>query len=217
MRTVCDYLKILTIFLFSILTTITVCYASEPKEIAITQITPTFDAGWLVTDVKIDNLFNRKITGIIQSGLPAAIEIEIRLLEEHKKKILSQSYSYSITYRIWDEEYLLSSVDTVETFKQFDDLKQRCSHFRKLPVIPQSKLGKKRVYILRIRASMIPLSTNQKLSNWLHTTNQTRDELTLQKHSSGFRFNLSGLISFFVNNDKSRKERSAWREKSFQP
>ncbi len=161
------------------------------------------------------NLFSKKIVGTIQSGLPSIIQIEIRLLEGGDRQILRKQLSRTILYDIWDERYVIESHDTIQAaqaYTDFEKVKAMTSRMENVILVPKDILNRNATYQIRMRVGIIPISSRQgdKVTDWLLNPNQTEENLASEDRSSGFKLNLSSLISLFVGGDKSSKYVSSW-------
>lgn len=203
--------QILMLFIFR-LSPASIVFAKEDGKIQIEQIEPGVVSGYLTVDAIINNLFSPKIVGTIQSGLPSIFEYEVKLLQENEKSRFYKFIRKSVAYDIWEESYTIRSPDTSIVLKNFDLVKKEITHLQKLKLIKISSLSPDIRYILKIRVRVIPISTVQgdKIVDWLKDPNQTEEELPSENRSSGFKLNLSKLVSFFIGSNKSHRNSSEW-------
>ncbi|MFQ5824323.1 MAG: DUF4390 domain-containing protein [bacterium] len=207
--------KGLNFFLFLLLTlylNIHKGFAGEGGEIRVDQIEPRLNSGYLTVSAGLQNLFSTKIVGTIQSGLPSIIEIEIKLLQAGKKSVLRKRITRSISYNIWEERYSIQSEDTTEFCFELEKAKYLSSHLDHIALIRSSLLDSAAKYSIQIRVGIIPISMHQqeKLADWLQEPNQTEEYLASEDRSSGFKLNISKLVSFFVGGNKRPQNSSKW-------
>ncbi|MCG8606721.1 DUF4390 domain-containing protein [bacterium] len=198
---------------FFLCVTQTIPVAAQPgNAIRIDQIVPTLTNDSLRISATFHNLFSRKIIGTIQSGLPSIINAEVRLMDNVKKEILHKLISRSISYDIWEEEYSLATEDTVETFRDFESVKRAGSRLTQFPLVMGSLLKFGTQYRVRIRVAIIPISAGQgaKVNEWLLDPNQTEEGFASDDRSSGFKFTLGNLLSFFVRDRRRSRYNSDW-------
>lgn len=189
----------------------------NPK-VRVKEITPALVGGNLVLNLRIENLFTPKIVGTIQSGLPSIVQIHIQLLENQRVRLFDKSIFKRITYNIWDEYYTVECDTVIEKVRNFEALKVKSSLLRNLVLLARKRLNPASHYLLRIRAGISPISAIQshKFNSWLRESRTTQSEIVSDERSSGFRLNISNLVSFFIGNDHRRKSRSAIEEFTFQ-
>lgn len=178
----------------------------------ISGVTPFVQNDTLRVSFRISNMFSQKVRGTIQSGLPSVVEYQIDLYE-HKRRLLRLHQIQRILYDVWEERYTLESADadTGRVFATFQTLARHCSQIENLVLLSRLRLRPQTRYRLTISASVSPISAhqNRKLSGWLQSANQTEDDITSPESSSGFKLNLSKLVSFFMRSSNRRGNYSA--------
>ncbi|MFQ5633109.1 MAG: DUF4390 domain-containing protein [bacterium] len=186
--------------------------ARAQSEIRVERIQPQVNSDRLTVSADFLNLFSKRITGTIQSGLPSIIEIQIRLIEGEKKQIARKPLSKSIEYNLWEERYIIRSADTTVTTVDFSQVKLLTGRITKEPLAHRRDLSAGKRYRIEIRVGIIPISSRQadKVSDWLQNPNQTEEVVASDNRSSGFRLNINKLVSFFVSNKKGSQFRSKW-------
>jgi hypothetical protein len=186
--------------------------AQPSGEIRIDHIVATLAQDSLCISATLHNLFSRKIIGTIQSGLPSIINAEVKLMDNVKKQVLHKLISRSISYDIWEEEYSLATEETVKTFRDFESVKRAGSRLTQFPLIAANFLRAQAIYSVRIRVAIIPISAGQgaKVNEWLLYPNQTEEGFASDDRSSGFKFTLGNLISFFVRDRRRSRYNSDW-------
>ncbi|MFQ5866069.1 MAG: DUF4390 domain-containing protein [bacterium] len=207
--------KGLTFFLFLLLTfhlNIHEGFAGEGGDIRVHQIKPGLNHGHLTVSAVFQNLFSPKIVGTIQSGLPSIVEIEIRLLQTGKSNVVSKRMTRSISYNIWEERYSIQSEDTTQFCYELEKAKSLSSHLDQVALIQRSLLDAAAQYLIQMRVGIIPISSRQgaRVTDWLLDPNQTEEDLASEDRSSGFKLNLSNLISFFIGGKKRSQYSSDW-------
>jgi len=183
----------------------------EKESIRVEQITPQLSNGHLTVSAVFQNLFSNKIVGTIQSGLPAIIQIEIKLLEKGGKQVARHQMARTISYNIWEERYVIHE-DTAVIFTDFEKAKEFSSRLANVALVARRQLKDHASYTLQIRVGIIPISASQseKVTDWLLDPNQTEERLASEERASGFKLNLNNLISFFVGGKKKSQYNSEW-------
>ena len=158
------------------------------------------------------NLFSKKIIGTIQSGLPSIVNVEVKLIEGEKNQIVHRLISRSISFDIWQERYSVTTENSVRTFTNFENVKHVSSQLDNVFLVPDTLLKIQKQYNVRMRVAIIPISSRQgaKVDDWLIDPNQTEESLASEDRSSGFKFTLSNLVSFFVRDRRQSRYNSEW-------
>ncbi len=182
----------------------------------VERIDPAVKNDSLFASFQISELFSPKITGVLHSGLPVQIELELRLLEIGGGVIVQKKLRTIVTYNIWQEQYALQFAGKTELFGELDKFKKRAGAFLDIFLAPAVKISKDKEYVLRAKANIQRASDpqNKKLSHWLDGA-QKRDQVTSQERRSSFSLNLNQLISFFVASGESDDKSAAWQEHRF--
>ena len=185
-------------------------------QIRVVRLVPIVEAGELRARLQVENLFSKKITGTIQSGLPCIVEIEI-VLQENGKKIVQKTDFKRILYNLWEEKYEIRTEDTTVVFSELQQVIRQCSDSAVVRLSDHSLLQPNSTYVLKVRVSIAPISNiqSQKLENWLREPNYTESDITSEEQTSGFKLNISQLVSFFIGGGKRRENVSPWFEVRF--
>lgn len=187
-------------------------FAGNEKTLRVERIKPELVNGYLTVSANFQNLFSERITGTIQSGLPSVIQIEIKLMKNSNQLVKRKQIVHSISYDIWDELYSINTEDSTEIYKDFTTAKKISSRLEKSALIAANLLTSQDRYSIHIRVGIIPISSKQgaKIADWLLDPNQTEENLASEERASGFKLNLSNLVSFFVGGKKRSRYSSDW-------
>jgi len=185
-------------------------------EIRVEQIKPAVRGDTLTVSAAFLNLFSEKIVGTIQSGLPSIIDIEIKLTDSRKKKT-ALSFSRTLQYDIWNEQYFVDDGDSIQTFSDFKTVQKNYSRLDFYPVSVLSPISGSLEYLIEFSVAIVPITTRQadKFSNWLLDPNQTEENVASDNRAGGFKMNLNKLVSFFVSGKKRSRYRSQWHSLKF--
>jgi len=182
---------------------------SDSKEIRVEQISPFFQNDSLAVSARFVNLFSSQVTGTIRSGLPAIVQIEIKL-ESGPKKIIHKSIAKTIEYNIWENRYKVSCNNQVSFFPDFERVRKSTCDLRNQQFIHKKNLISGKPYVMQIRVSVTPISelSASLFSYWLQKPNQPRLLLASRKNPGSLKLN--NLISFFINRKKPSQYTSGW-------
>ena len=186
--------------------------AQGGNEIRIDTIAPRVVNDSLMVSASFHNLFSKKIIGTIQSGLPSIVNVEVKLIEGENNQIVHRLISRSISFDIWQERYAVATANRVRTFTNFENVKHVSSQLDNVFLVPDTLLKIQKQYNVRMRVAIIPISSRQgaKVDDWLIDPNQTEERLASEDRSSGFKFTLSNLVSFFVRDRRQSRYNSEW-------
>jgi hypothetical protein len=200
--------------------------AENNDSIQITNIQPQIVDEYLTLSARCQNLFSRKAISTIQSGLPSLIKYEIKLLESDKfenlfssdKSVLHLTLARTITYDIWNEQYVYKCEDTTAYFTKFELVRQLASELKQIRLLKLSQLEADTEYSVSVQVQIVPISAEQgaKIDNWLKSSNRKIGVLASDERSAGFGLNMEKLLSFFIGSKKRAHNISEWhRSKSF--
>ncbi|MFQ5631963.1 MAG: DUF4390 domain-containing protein [bacterium] len=178
--------------------------AGSNPEIKVREVIPTIRENKLFVNVRIENLFSPKVVGTIQSGLPSVVFVELTLQEINGRRILRKRILQSISYNIWEERYTIQRDSTEESLQDFSLVKEHSSTIKEIYLIGARFLRAGAKYSVKVRAGISPISSlqSEKLSSWLQESDETQSDIVAQERSSGFKFNLSKLVSILVGGNK---------------
>ncbi|MFQ5770837.1 MAG: DUF4390 domain-containing protein, partial [bacterium] len=181
-------------------------------DIRVNQIAPKLMNHYLTVSADFQNLFSNKIIGTIQSGLPSIVQIEIKLIAAGHKQVTRKQMVRSISYNLWEERYAIKSADTTAIYADFAEVQKMSNYLENVALIKSNLLNENTEYFIQIRVEIVPISTRQgeKVTDWLLDPNQTEEDLASDERSSGFKLNLSKLVSFFVGGKKHSRYSSDW-------
>lgn len=180
--------------------------AQTEGAVKIRDVTARAQETHLRITVEIDNLFSKKITGTIRSGLPSVVFVEIELFEKDGQRLARRRVLQRISYDIWQERYTVQRDTAIQTFDDFASVQRLGSQVRDIEVADLSHMQMAKRYVVKVRAGISAISSvqSQKLSSWLQESDEVRSDVGSQERASGFQLNLSKLVSFLVGGDKRR-------------
>jgi hypothetical protein len=154
----------------------------------------------LAVSIQIASVFSAKTISTIRSGLPAVIRFEFHLREEPDRDVQHLTRSLHILYDLWSERYRLRFNGHEQFVANFAEVEKICSDFEESQLLPLSRLSPHKTYRLRVQVAVIPISAkqDQQLRDWLEASGAAEESAPGEDRASGFRLNLSKLLSFFL-------------------
>lgn len=187
---------------------------AQSNKLRILQVETIVEKNLAGLKIVFAPFFTEKVTGTIQSGLPSMLEIELVIKNAQQKTIAQRAIFRRISYNIWEEKYKIDSPDTTQIFKDFASLQKACILLRTSLFLPQKLIypyQANKIFI-RARLRLISSSQSRKLAGWLDQSYQTRERISSDESSSGFRLNFSTLVSMFLGNSPQKKAGSDWQQ-----
>lgn len=154
--------------------------------------------GMLMVSTESQSLFSRKSLSTLQSGLPAIIRLEIRLLtaaqtrslfsgeEERYEKVHGVEVVQSIAYNVWDERYTVRRRGKSEMFADFAAAERAVGRVEREALISVEALAPMAAYMVRVRVQLVPISTEQgdQIADWLRHPHRLEAESAWDRCSS---------------------------------
>lgn len=168
----------------------------------------------LAVSVQLADLFSRKIANTIRSGLPAVIRFDFRLVEEPNREARQITRSLRILFDVWSERYRIAVNGQEQIASTFAEMEKFCAGFEESKFFPLNRLSPQGTYKLRLQVAVIPISAkqDQQLRDWLEASDATEESAPGEDRATGFRLNLSKLISFFWGKKERPFGTSEWAE-----
>jgi hypothetical protein len=182
-------------FLFLLL--LSAAAAAQTPRIISVVAKPTADS--ISVAVQLADIFSPKILNTIRSGLPAVIRFDFRVLEETNQEKLQVMRLLRIVYDVWNDRYRLQFNDRAQIVASFAEVEKICVNFEETKLLSKRRLALQKTYRLRLQVAVIPISTkqDQQLRDWLEVADDTEESAPGEDRSTGFRLNVSKLVSFF--------------------
>ena len=196
--------------------------ASSGDEIHIEEIEFQLAGDWLVISAKCRGLFSQEAISTIESGLTAAVYVDVRLLHVGRTKSLFSGggHTYrtvsgtelasSISYSIWDERYLVSSGGETAAYAELDRAVEaigRVDHR-----VPVRQLRPMTSHVAKVRVRVVPISTEEggQAADWLRNPARLEEDPGAEAQSMGIQLDVGRLISVFGGGKKKARNRSGW-------
>jgi len=173
--------------------------------------------GYLTGDIFSTGLFSDRITGTIQSGLPAVVKLDYRLIDIRTYTIFEGEISWKLQYDLWDNIYSVSDGDTTSILNSFESMKHLMENLRAVSLLPARKMIKGRPYKLALRISVSPFRMDKsakEISSGIEENLRSYDEGSRREKV----LDLNSLVSLFLKRKKGMVDASGWyRSKIFSP
>jgi hypothetical protein len=168
----------------------------------------------LKVSVQLADLFSPKIANTIRSGLPAVIRFDFRLVEEPNREARQITRSVRILYDVWSERYRIAANGQEQIASTFAEMEKFCAGFEVEKLMPLAQLSPQKTYRLKLQVAVIPISAkqDQQLRDWLEASDATEESVPGEDRATGFRLNLSKLVSFFWGKKERPFGTSEWAE-----
>lgn len=168
----------------------------------------------LTVEVQLADIFSPKIAGTIRSGLPAVIRFDFRLIEEPNREVRRLTRSRRIVYDVWNERFHVTTNGHEQFTSSFTEMEKIGGEYQASKLLPLSGLSLQKTHRLRLQVAVIPISAkqDQQLQDWLEASGAPEESAPGEDRSTGFRFNLSKLLSFFLNKNERPLGTSEWAE-----
>jgi len=103
------------------------------------------------------NLFSEQVTGTVQSGLPAVVELLYELLDHRGKRVHHGLHAWEITYDVWGDVYTVNQGDTALSFTTFEQMSAAVENLRGVSVAPLNALDGQAEYAVTFAIAIYPL------------------------------------------------------------
>lgn len=197
--------------------------ASSGDEIRIEAIELEVAGDSLVISAECRDLFSREAISTIESGLTAAVYVEVTLLhvgrrtkslfsggERTYKKVSGAELASSISYSIWDEWYLVRSGGETAAYAELDLAVDAigCVKHR----VPVSQLRSTDDHVAKLRVRVVPISAEEdgEAGDWLRNPERLEEDPGDEAQSMGIQLDVGKLISVFGGGKKKARNRSGW-------
>ncbi len=190
---------------------ISVC-AEEPRP-AIERVQLAVDRGYIVGDVESSGLFSERITGTVQSGLPAVADLFYYFSALDGSTAAENVLSFSLRYDVWEDIYSIVAPDTTLSFPTFAEMQQAIEGLHQLKLVHIDSLDPDRSYRLLVSITITPLQgvDREKITGWMDENMRTSEDNSWH----GQMLNLNELISHFFSREQGIVNRSSWYKSAF--
>jgi hypothetical protein len=197
-----------------IICTAAVCFARDERP-AIVDIDLYAKGEHLVADVTSRGLFSERITGTVESGLPAVVELFYHLVGPGGSSLEGGVRSYSLEYDVWDDVYSVSGPDTTVMLPSLEAMRSIIEHMKSISLVPIEKMAPGRTYFVQMSIAVSPLqgTEREEMEGWVKQNVESRGSSWHEQM-----LNINELIERFFSGDDGSGMRSEWfKSESFEP
>ena len=198
--------------------------AGAEERILVDDIEPELIDGRLAVSAKCENLFSKKSISTLQSGLPAVVRIDIRLVRETEVQSLfsGNEAKYenvhaievvkSVAYNIWDERYTIRSGEETTIVSELDEAESMVSRVERSDLMAAARLKPASTYAIRMRARIIPISAEHesRIADWLRNPERLDADLGAEDEDRSVQLDVNRLIQVFWGKKTQARNQSSW-------
>jgi len=190
-------------------------YAGDQERPAIVEIDLYVDAGYLKADITARGLFSERITGTVQSGLPAVVEFFYHLVGPGGNSVEGGVRSYSLEYDVWDDVYSVSGPDSTIFLPSLEAMRSIIEHLKSISIVPVEKMVPERTYFVQMSIAVSPLqgTDREEMEGWVKQNVESRGSSWHEQV-----LNINELIERFFSGGDDSMMRSEWfKSADFRP
>jgi len=187
--------------------------AAEPS---IEDVVPARDGELLTCFVHTASLPGGRLRSSLESGLPAAIEMALDVLDDRNHVVGSNRVSLRIAFDLWEQIFHVQGIGDDERFDDLDGLQNYLRAMPRVPVTPFATLNIAERHRVRVELTLHPVARreSERLSDWVEGR-ESRDGTTRDSDGREVSVSLGRVIRFFYRgarrDDAGELERlSAW-------
>ncbi|MCB2229830.1 DUF4390 domain-containing protein [bacterium] len=181
--------------------------AEEPRP-TIESLRLSVEGGYLAADVASSGLFSERITGTVQSGLPAVVDLFYYLATLDGGTAVENVLSFSLRYDVWEDVYTIDSGDTVVSYTSLPQMKQAIQTLHDLRLVSLDSIDPSRSYRVHMSIMINPLrgADRDQIAGWVRENVQASEDDSWH----GQVLNLNELISHFFSKEGGVVNQSSW-------
>jgi hypothetical protein len=162
----------------------------------------------IVTDLTCRDLFSEQVTGTVESGLPAVVELLYRLVDRKDEQSHRGIHTYQLQYDVWEDVYTLDAGDSASTFSSFASMQRAVEHLTGVAIVPLDDVEPGGVYAVELSISVQPLrgGEEQKIVGWVNETVRGTSDDSWHEQL----LNVNDLIHRFFSRNRDSSDRSDW-------
>lgn len=157
----------------------------------------------LLVDVYFSGLFEGEIRKTMLAGIPVQLDLILKISNQENSVIFSRNLSSLISYDVWDEEFQVNTyLKGKKVFTEFSEIKDYFTPLKNLVVsdIDNLHVAGPVTFSVEAMADILTEKESSKLKKWLEKGDVTEEENPTGERDTGFKLDLSRLVSFFFGN-----------------
>jgi len=186
--------------------------ADEPPP-TIVSVHLDAESGYVTGDVISSGLFSERITGTVQSGLPAVVDLFYYFSTLDGGTVAEHVLSFSLRYDVWEDIYSIETPDTTLSFPTFAEMQKAIQELHQLRLVSLDSLDLDRSYRLHMSITVNPLrgADREEIAGWVSENMRASDDDSWH----GQVLNLNELISHFFSRERGVVNQSNWYKSAF--
>ncbi|MFH1311975.1 MAG: hypothetical protein ABIJ00_01995 [Candidatus Eisenbacteria bacterium] len=190
-------------------------YAGDQERPTIVGVELCVDGGYLTADITARGLFSERITGTVQSGLPAVVEFFYHLVEPGGSSVEGGVRSYSLKYDVWDDVYSISGPDSTLLLPSLEAMRSIIEHMKSISLVPVERMVPERTYFVQMSIAVSPIkgTDREEMEGWVKQNVESQGSSWHEQV-----LNINELIERFFSGDDDSMMRSEWfKSAGFRP
>lgn len=181
--------------------------AEEPHP-TIESLRLSVENNYLSADVTSSGLFSERITGTIQSGLPAVVDLFYYLSTLDGGALAENVFSLSLSYDVWEDIYTIDTGDTAVSYTSLAHVKQAVQTLHHLELVSLDSIDPGRSYRVHMSIMINPLrgADRDQIAGWVRENVWAGDDDSWHRQV----LNLNELISHFFSKEGGVVNQSGW-------
>jgi hypothetical protein len=116
----------------------------------LVDVTPGLAGDTVICHLKTQGLPGEKQLQTMRSGLESAVELQVALLDENGRPVISQSLSLRMGFDLWDEVFSVRRDGKERRFQTLADLKAYLAELEAIPVTSADVLRSSTLYRVQV-------------------------------------------------------------------
>ncbi len=177
--------------------------AFAQDSLQIKQLRPSLQNDTLRCSFQVNNLFSGEIREALLSGLPILLELKPQLYNRERQRIRTATFKLRVTYDIWEDRYLQESNQLPVAFTSLEMLTTWWNDVQPYPIFSVDGMDTEEQLwiVMDLRVIVLTRSQNEKLKNWIISSAESEEDVSVFRKDSGFRLNLNRIIALFIGDD----------------
>lgn len=171
---------------------------SRAAEATIEEVVPTREGRLLTCSVRTTALPGGRLRSSLESGLPAAIEMALDVLDERDHVVGGNRISLRVAFDLWEEIFRVQAMGDDLRFQDIEGLQGYLGAIPGLPVSPLAALDASKRHRIRVGLRLHPVAPQEteRLSNWM-AGEDDRERTTDGSDGREVSVSLGRVIRFF--------------------
>jgi hypothetical protein len=168
-----------TVLLTALLLAAATAHAQQARVVTATVVARD---GWLVADLALVDLIDRRTASTIDSGLSGVCAYEVDLLGPGGEPVARRSWTLRLEYDVWEDRYQVRGAEGAQEVASIQAMGEHCGQVAGLRLAPLDELDTGAEHRLRVVVQVWPLGAEaeDRLTRYLSRRGgEAREELDL--------------------------------------